>query len=275
MKPTYLILLLQAFLSVLPLQAQESRETDSIMSYIRTAMNFNHVVPQEKVYLHLDNMGYFENERLWFKSYLTRTDTGRPSDLSKVLYVELLNMSGDVIKTTKWPVDSLGQSHGDMKLDSLLGSGFFEVRAYTRYMTNWGASACFSRVIPVFKKPKEEGDYSDLTIRTRLFMHRDPNNRDLSDSLYLKAMEGGVNCGDIAKTISAQFFPEGGKMIVGKRRRGAVMVVDDNGHPYEAEGHVLSAAGDILAAVSTDSLGRALFTVTPDSGAMTMQMRNK
>lgn len=276
MKQTFLILFLQAvLLSTLPLQAQESREADSIMSFIRTAMNFNRVVPQEKVYLHLDNMGYFENERLWFKSYLTRTDTGRPSDLSKVLYVELLNMSGDVIKTTKWPVDSLGQSHGDMKLDSLLGSGFFEVRAYTRYMTNWGASACFSRVIPVFKKPKEEGDYSDLTIKTRLFRHRDPNNRDRSDSLYLKAMEGGVNGGDIAKTISARFFPEGGKMIVGKRCRVAVMVVDDNGHPYESEGHVLSAAGDILAAVSTDSLGRALFTVTPDSGSMTMQMRNK
>lgn len=69
-------------------------------------MHFNRVVPQEKVYLHLDNMGYFENEQIWFKAYLTRTDTGRPSDLSKVLYVELLNMSGDVIKTTKWPVET-------------------------------------------------------------------------------------------------------------------------------------------------------------------------
>ena len=275
MKYPHLILLLQAFLAVLPLQAQESPETDSLMSHIRHAMHFNRVVPQEKVYLHLDNMGYFENEQIWFKAYLTRTDTGRPSDLSKVLYVELLNMSGDVIKTTKWPVDSLGQSHGDMKLDSLLGSGYYEVRAYTRYMTNWGANACFSRVVPVFKKPKEEGDYSDLTITTRLFRHRDPNNRDRSDSLYLKAMEEGVNGGELAKTISAQFFPEGGKMIMGKRCRVAVMVVDDNGHPYEAEGHVVSASGDILASVSTDSLGRDVFEITPDGGTMTMQMRNK
>ena len=70
------------------------------------------------------------------------------------------------------------------------------MRAYTRYMTNWGANACFSRVVPVFKKPKEEGDYSDLTITTRLFRHRDPNNRDRSNSLYLKAMEEGVNGGE-------------------------------------------------------------------------------
>ena len=43
------------------------------MSYLQKAMNFNKVVPQEKVYLHFDNMGYFENETLWFKAYVTRT----------------------------------------------------------------------------------------------------------------------------------------------------------------------------------------------------------
>jgi uncharacterized protein YfaS (alpha-2-macroglobulin family) len=116
---------------------------------------------------------------------VTRTDNGKPSDLSKVLYVELLNPSGDVIKTQKFPIDSLGMSHGDVKLDTLLGSGFYEVRAYTRYMTNWGVNAVFSRVFPVFKKPQQEGDYTDLTIRTMLYRHRDPNNRDRSDSLYL------------------------------------------------------------------------------------------
>ena len=65
----------------------QSEETNRILSYLQKAMNFNKVVPQEKVYLHFDNMGYFENETLWFKAYVTRTDNGHPSDLSKVLYV--------------------------------------------------------------------------------------------------------------------------------------------------------------------------------------------
>ena len=103
--------------------AQQSDEATSILSYLQKAMNFNKVVPQEKVYLHLDNTGYFENETIWFKAYVTRTDNGKPSDLSKVLYMELLNPSGDVIKTQKFPIDSLGMSHGDVKLDTLLGSG--------------------------------------------------------------------------------------------------------------------------------------------------------
>ena len=156
-------LVLLACMSLSSLHAQQSEEATSILSYLQKAMNFNKVVPQEKVYLHLDNTGYFENETLWFKAYVTRTDNGKATDLSKVLYMELLNPSGDVIKTRKFPIDSQGMSHGDMKLDTLLGSGFYEVRAYTRYMTNWGVNAVFSRVFPVFKKPAVEGDYSDLT----------------------------------------------------------------------------------------------------------------
>ena len=45
-------------LLALPLHAQ-NEETTRILSYIQKAMNFNKVVPQEKVYLHFDNMGYF------------------------------------------------------------------------------------------------------------------------------------------------------------------------------------------------------------------------
>ena len=245
------------------------------MSYLREAMHFNRAIPQEKVYLHLDNTGYFENETVWFKAYLVRTDRSSPSDLSKVLYVELLNMSGDVIKTTKWPVDSLGQSRGDLKLDSLLGSGFYEIRAYTRYMTSWGPLACYSRVIPVFKKPSEEGNYSDLSIRPRLYKHRDPNNRDRSDSLHAKAMDEGLSSSEMLKTISVQFFPEGGKLVEGKKSRVALMAADDNGYPYQSEGFVVNGNGDVLALVNTDSLGRGVFEVTPDGSPLSMQMRNR
>ncbi|MBO7592960.1 MAG: carboxypeptidase-like regulatory domain-containing protein [Bacteroidaceae bacterium] len=245
-----------------------------LFSYIQKTMNFNKVVPQEKVYLHFDNMGYFENETLWFKAYVTRTDNGHPSDLSKVLYVELLNPSGDVVKTSKYPIDSLGVSHGDIKLDTLLTSGFYEVRAYTRYMTNWGTNAVFSRVFPVFKAPKKEGDYSDLTIRTMLYSNRDPNNRTDEDSLYQRAIDEGIYTNDLMKTISVKFYPEGGNLIVGKRSRVAMLAVDDNGNPYEGDGFVMNEKGDVLASVQTDTLGRGIFEVVPDTGKLTFQMRN-
>ena len=249
-------------------------ESTRVLSYIQKAMNFNKVVPQEKVYLHFDNMGYFENETLWFKAYVTRTDNGRATDLSKVLYVELLNPSGDVLKTQKYPIDSLGQAHGDMKLDTLFGSGFYEVRAYTRYMTNWGVNAVFSRVFPIFKAPKEEGKYDDLTIREMLYKHRDPNNRDRTDSLYLKAIDEGIYTSDLMKTVSVQFYPEGGNLIQGKRCRVAMLAVDDNGRPYKGEGFVTNSKGDTYASVKTDSLGRGMFELIPDSNQLILQMKN-
>ena len=252
----------------------QSEETNRILSYIQKAMNFNKVVPQEKVYLHFDNMGYFENETLWFKAYVTRTDNGHPSDLSKVLYVELLNPTGDVLQTLKYPIDSLGQSHGEMKLDTILGSGLYEVRAYTRYMTNWGTNAVFSRVIPIFKKPKTEGDYSDLTIATIPYHNRLPNRREPLDSLYVRAAGEGIYTDDLMKTISVQFYPEGGDLIVGKKCRVAMLAVDDNGHPYEGEGFVMNGAGDVLTSVKTDTLGRGVFELVPDTGKLTFQMRN-
>ena len=250
------------------------QSTPPLFSYIQKTMNFNKVVPQEKVYLHFDNTGYFENETLWFKAYVTRTDNGHPSDLSKVLYVELLNPSGDVVKTRKYPIDSLGVSHGDLKLDTLLTSGYYEVRAYTRYMTNWGTNAIFSRVFPVFKAPKKEGDYSDLTIRTMLYFSRDPNNRTSDDSLYQKAIDEGIYTNDLMKTISVKFYPEGGDLIAGKRCRVAMLAVDDNGNPHEGEGFMMNEKGDVLASVKTDTLGRGLFELVPDTGKLTFQMRN-
>ncbi len=252
----------------------QSEETNRILSYLQKAMNFNKVVPQEKVYLHFDNMGYFENETLWFKAYVTRTDNGHPSDLSKVLYVELLNPMGDVLQTLKYPIDSLGMSHGEMKLDTIMGAGLYEVRAYTRYMTNWGTNAVFSRVIPVWKKPKQEGDYSDLTIVPISYHHRLPNRREPMDTLYLQAVGEGIYTDDLNKTISVNFYPEGGDLIAGKRCRVAMLAVDDNGHPYESEGFVMNGAGDVLASVKTDSLGRGLFELVPDTGKLTFQMRN-
>ncbi len=257
-----------------PIPTLRNQPNSPILSYIQKAMNFNKVMPQEKVYLHFDNMGYFENETLWFKAYVTRTDNGHLSDLSKVLYVELLNPSGDVVKTRKYPIDSLGVSHGDIKLDTLLTSGYYEVRAYTRYMTNWGTNAVFSRVFPVFKAPKKEGDYSDLTIRTMLYSARDPNNRISEDSLYQNAIDEGIYTNDLMKTISVKFYPEGGDLIVGKKCRVAMLAVDDNGHPHEGEGFVMNEAGDVLASVQTDTLGRGIFEVVPDTGKLTFQMRN-
>ena len=137
-----------------------SSTCDSILAYMKHAMLFNEVMPQEKVYLHFDNTGYFKGETIWFKAYVVRADKGTPTDISRVLHVELVTPNGEVVQKRKLKVDDNGQADGSLTLDSIYTTGFYEVRAYTRYMTNWGHTGIFSRVFSVFKKPKTEGDYS-------------------------------------------------------------------------------------------------------------------
>ena len=43
-----------------------------------------------KVFLHIDNTCYFVGDTIWYKAYVTRSDRQTLTDLSKILYVELL-----------------------------------------------------------------------------------------------------------------------------------------------------------------------------------------
>ena len=59
-----------------------------------------------------------------------------------------------------------GQCHGDFTLGQLpFYSGFYEIRAYTKYMLNFGGDIIFSRLLPVFDKPKAEGDFTEKEMR--------------------------------------------------------------------------------------------------------------
>lgn len=135
----------------------------------------------ERAYLHLDNSAYFIGDRIWLKAYVTRTDTHKPTNLSRTLYVELLTPGGEVVETRKLKIVK-GMASGDILLDKPLHSGYYELRAYTRYMTGWGTGACFSKVIPIFKRPETPGDYSTPTIEKISYAHRLPEYRDDSSA---------------------------------------------------------------------------------------------
>ena len=65
--------------------------TDSLY---RKVQGFGIGLPQEKVYLHLDNTCYFLGDTIWYKGYVTRSDKGTLTDLRKILYVNCLLLMG-------------------------------------------------------------------------------------------------------------------------------------------------------------------------------------
>ncbi|MDR2621964.1 MAG: hypothetical protein LBC48_05200, partial [Dysgonamonadaceae bacterium] len=135
-----ILLNLLLFTGLLPVFSQEDPERIKMLSFVKNIQTFNRLFPQEKVYLHFDNTGYFLNETIWFKAYVVHASSLRSDTLSRVLYVELLNPLGKVLETKKLRIEN-GQCHGDFQLTVFnyeYLAGFYEIRAYTRSMLNFG-----------------------------------------------------------------------------------------------------------------------------------------
>ena len=234
-------------------------DLDSLLGCMSRVVAATRHVVQEKVYLHFDNTGYFMGEKMWFTAYVVRADGHRPGVRSRVLYVELLNPGGDVVQRRKLKIDDRGHAHGDFSLDSLYGTGFYEVRAFTRYMANWGGAACFSRVFPVFRAPSSPGVYEPV-IDERSYRRRLPDFRE-PDTLH-------------RSRLNVSFYPEGGRLVSGLRSRVAFQVSDGGGRHVSADGELLDGEGRVVGRGFSDSTGRGVFTVPASCDGLRFRLRD-
>ena len=240
---------------------------DSVPETMKTMMErlttFGQRIPQEKVFVHMDNSCYFLGDTIWFSAYTRETATGKPSPLSRVLYVELLNHDGYLVERKLIELNK-GRGDGFFALDkNIQYSGFHELRAYTRWQLNWGCyehkhslsakrwfvnekmeklyyrdyEKLYSRVFPVYDKPKEEGSLArNMTLRPmRRYFAKDMDKRELTLNL----------------------FPEGGNLVAGIPNRVVFEATWDDGEWLEGWLHF-----------GTDSFptvhrGRGVITLTP------------
>lgn len=89
------------------------------------------------MYVHFDNTAYLTGDTIWYKAYVVRASSLKPTTLSKVLYVELLNADGQNVVNQVLRIDSMGTAQGAIPLGDTVYPGYYEVRAYTREMVNW------------------------------------------------------------------------------------------------------------------------------------------
>lgn len=213
------------------------------------AMQVGRVMQQERVYLHFDNTAYYIGETMWFKAYVSFGADNRPSTLSKVLYVELVAPEGYVVETKKYRLDDKGCCHGDFELKPLLLSGYYEIRAYTRYMLNWDKSAVFSRVFPVFDKVNADNwDFRNMLDRRRAFLQ---NGKWVSHEL---------------PDATLAFYPEGGHLVAGLESRVAFELRVDDGL-FGEEQITLLKDDKTLLETQPVHMGKGVFTITPELGA--------
>ena len=268
-------------LCILSLIGVAQEPTDSALAKLATrARLFGERIPQEKVFVQMDNTCYFLGDTIWFAAFTRRTNSGRPSKISRVLYAELWNHDGFLVERKLIEMRE-GRGHGFFELPDTLYSGYFELRAYTRWQLNWGQTEhqhnkytelkfyskamakdyyrdyekLYSRVFPVYDKPKEQGEYNrDMTLRPlRRYFKNDPAPPKLLLSL----------------------FPEGGDVVAGMPCRIAFEAAMEDGEYMDGtlsllmNDKILSVKdekGEEVTEVRAENRGRGSFTFTPERG---------
>lgn len=86
---SYFLLLL-----VVSMTAQTSNQTEQLFEKFKSAARFDYTYPREKVYVHFNSSSYLVGDTIWYKAYVVRASSLKPTTLSGVLYVELLNADG-------------------------------------------------------------------------------------------------------------------------------------------------------------------------------------
>ena len=226
---------------------------------VRTAVKQS-LFPEERVYLHFDNSAYYLGESMWFKAYVMSDVESTATEMSRVLYVELIAPEGYVVRTNKYRIGEDGTCYGMFELNRLLLSGYYEVRAYTRYMLNRGKEAAFSRVFPVFDKVNTDNwDFKNMLDRRRGFLI------DVEQDSSRQGLEREV------EWISARlpkadlkFFPESGHLVDGIESRVAFEVFGEDGI-NSSRSITLLADGKELLSATPSHMGKGTFTFTPEA----------
>jgi alpha-2-macroglobulin-like protein len=109
---------------------------------------YNQNFPEEKVYVQFDKTFYKPGEDIWFNVFVLNANTNIPSNISDVVYVELIDPKGNVATKLDLPVIE-GTANGDFALAGSVPGGLYQVRAYTNWMKNFGADNFFRKELTI------------------------------------------------------------------------------------------------------------------------------
>ncbi|HEX6892096.1 MAG TPA: hypothetical protein VF141_15420 [Chryseolinea sp.] len=184
----------------------------------------------EKIYAHIDQQLYLTGETLWFKLYLVDGSLHRPTEISKVAYVEILDKNNRAVLQSKVSLKD-GYGNGSLFLPAVIEGGNYTFRAYTSWMKNFGPEYYFHTDISIVNTFKK--------------LDLDKSN---------------------AQKIVAQFFPEGGNLVYGLKSKIAFRVTDADGVSISFNGAVIDQQNDTITIFQPTKFGMGSFYLTPEQG---------
>ena len=188
---------------------------------------------QEKVHVQTDRGTYLPGERIWLRAHLVDGTDGRPSHISRYVYVELVAPGGELMRRIMLRPDSLGVFAGHVDLQETLPEGEYTLRSYTRFMQNFGEDSFFRRPIRVLNPyASKQGEGASVK-------HPD---------------------------YEVSFLPEGGYLVPGRACRVGVKVLGEDGLGMDVSGKVLDSKGIEVASIGGLHRGMGSFIFKPQAG---------
>ena len=206
--------------------------------------NYYKRYPQQKAYLHLDNVAYHAGEKIWYKAYLVDARTHKADTISEILIVELVNTFGVSTMIQMVKLDR-GFANGDFFLPDTIPEGLYQIRAYTNWMRNFGQEYFFQRDINIWNREHSLTLYRDDKLANK--RHKKKSMRK-------------------SKKADIQFFPEGGYLVDGLESRIAFKAVNELGLGIDIEGIILDNKKKIISSISSEHLGMGTFSFVPEAG---------
>jgi hypothetical protein len=188
---------------------------------------------QEKIFVHTDKSVYLPGEIIWFKVYCVDGNDNKPLNLSKVVYVDLVDNSQSSIIQAKILLKN-GIGDGSLYVPVTVTNGNYKFRAYTNWMKNFSPDFYFEKAITLVNP--------------------------------LRSPEIGART-EAPPSYDVQFFPEGGNLVGGIASKVAFKAVGANGKGVEIKGAIFDQHNDTVARFSSLKFGMGSFSFTPAAGS--------
>lgn len=234
-----ILTLISGLLLTLTMSGQTVFET-----YFDKAKTFAESFPREKVHLHFDNTSYYQGDSIWFKAYVVTVGDNKYSKISKPLYVELVDQLGNVMERQIVKLTE-GQGEGQISLSNAFLTGYYEVRAYTKWMLAFTDEGYFTRTFPIYKKPLSATDTTRQIAEYRM-----------DDSMKQRPK-------DKLDVLNVNFYPEGGKLVQGVPSVVGFETLSRDSGWVNINGILVDSDGKQLTPVSTIHDGMGSFLYTP------------
>jgi len=226
------ILLYLLLLIVLAIPVTHAQDNAALLPNMQTSFKqYNANALQEKLFVHTDKTAYTAGELMWFKVYNVDGATHQPIDLSKVVYIEVLDKAQNPVLQAKVAMkDGIGS--GSVFLPVSLTTGNFILRAYTAWMKNFSPDYYY---------------YKKLSIINPL---KSPENQPKAAT---------------TDNYSVQFFPEGGNLVNGISSTVGFKATNQYGDDINFKGFIIDKNNDTVARFEPFKFGIGHFSFTPDS----------